>query len=235
VEVGGLIRDEEPVPRVAVPLGERIGAHEHPPHFGGGLLRGIDEGHVRPERAADGWRQQGVVGAAEDQRVDPMAPERLQVLLRHRLADPAAQPPLLHQRDEERAVPREHRHRWVDPLDGGLIGSAQDGGAGADDPDALVPRGAHRRLRPGPDDADDRHLEVLAQRRQRPGGGGVAGDHDALHAEAQEELDVLQRELHDGRLRFRAVGHAGSVAEVDDGLRGQIVDQRLDDGEAADA
>ena len=42
---------------------------------------------------------------------------------------------------------------WIDGVDGMLVGAAGDGGARADDADALIARGAKGRLRTGRDDS----------------------------------------------------------------------------------
>ena len=87
----------------------------------------------------------------------------------------------------------------------------------------------------GRDHADDRHLERLLQRGQRGRRGGVARDHDQLHALRLEVAGDLEREAPDLGERPRPVRQPRVVAEVEEVLVRHRHQALVQHGQAADA
>ena len=82
--------------------GGQASVSQHPGQFPRGLLATVDQLHVVAHHPPEQWLQHRIVGAAEDEFVDPGGAERRKVLLRHEAGRLMLEPPLLHQRHEER-------------------------------------------------------------------------------------------------------------------------------------
>ncbi len=96
-------------------------------------------------------------------------------------------PALLGQRHEQRAGLAEHLGPWRERLDRALVRPAGHGGARADHADPAARADLDRAARPGLDHADDGERRLGAQRVERHGRRGVAGDDDHLDPLALEE------------------------------------------------
>ena len=101
--------------------------------------------------------------------------------------------------------------------------------------DPAVARRLHGRVRLGRDHADDGHLQLLLQLRERGRGGRVARDEDELHVLRLEEHADLVREAADLLERPRAVRQARVVAEVREVLVGHGDEALVQDGQPAHA
>ena len=115
-----------------------------------GLCTGVHQRHLRPHDLPDDIRQQGIVGAAQDQHVQPLLPQRLQILTGHRLNDHVAGliAAVFHQWHQQRAGPAHHVDGFIQPVQRPLIGAAADGGSGGNEAHPPVP-GHGRRLPAG--------------------------------------------------------------------------------------
>jgi hypothetical protein len=104
-----------------------------------------------------------------------------------------------------------------------------------------VPRHAGQRLDHRHQHAEHAVARVMARQpllldgAQRHRGGGVAGDHHQPAAGAHQEVDRLGGVVDDVAVAEVAIGRAGMVAQVEERLLRQRLDQRLEHGEAAGA
>ena len=106
---------------------------------------------------------------------------------------------------------------------------------GADHPDAPGAGGRHRATDGRQDHLDDGHVVAFPGIAQAGRRRGVAGDHERLDAAVHQVVADGQRvraDLGDGQRTVRSVG---GVADVDDVLVGQLVDDRARDRQPADA
>lgn len=87
----------------------------------------------------------------------------------------------------------------------------------------------------GQDHLDDGHVVAFAGVAQAGRGCRVAGDDQRLDAAAHEVVADGQRVRPNVGDRQRAVGPVAGVADVDDVLVGQLIDDRPRDGEPSDA
>src|SRR5439155_22943822 len=107
-----------------------------------------------------------------------------------------------------------------------LVCARGHGADGGDDTDAPVAAGGQERPHTGVDDADDGGVVLEAQGVEGGGRRVVAGDDHHLHVVAgDEEVGDLAGEIAHLFERPGTVGIAPRVAEVDDVLVGQEVDQ----------
>ena len=106
---------------------------------------------------------------------------------------------------------------------------------GADDADAAVAGGGDRAAHRGQDHLDDGHVVALAGIAQARRRRRVAGDHQRLDAAVDQVVADGQRVRADLGNGERTVGAVGGVADVDDVLVGQLVDDRARDRQSADA
>src|SRR5690606_30303752 len=162
-------------------LGQQLG------ELGGGRFGAVDDrdrtaGDARRLVAQDG-REQGVVRAAEDERVDALGDQRLEVAARDEGGHLAVEPALLDERNEQRGRALADLGAGADARDGPRIGAGGDGARGRDDADLAAPAGAHAGPGARLDDAEDRHVELDPEHRQ-----GDRADRVARH---DEELDVV--------------------------------------------
>src|SRR5438309_1681433 len=82
------------------------------------------------------------------------------------------------------------------------------------------------------DNADDWHVELLAQRRQCVRRRGVARDDDALHAFIAQKSGDLPAVTSNGVGTLRAIRHSCGVAEVDDALVRKLAYDFFRDGQS---
>ena len=108
------------------------------------------------------------------------------------------------------------------------------GRLGADHADPAGPGGRDGAPGGGQDHLDDRHRVALAGVAEHRRAAGVAGDDQRLDALGDEMVQALQRELADAGDRLLAVRGAGGVAEIDDVLVRQLVDDRSGDRQPAE-
>ncbi|MPM50769.1 hypothetical protein SDC9_97512 [bioreactor metagenome] len=87
----------------------------------------------------------------------------------------------------------------------------------------------------GGDHLDDGDVVAFTCVVQDGRGGGVAGDDEHLHAALVEVVEAFQGELAHRRQRLGAVRGPGGVAEVDDVLVRQLVDDRSHHGQPAES
>ena len=204
----------------------------------GGLLAGGHEGHVLPHDVGDRPDEQRVVGAAEDEGVDAGLAHGHEVLLGggHDLGAGGHAP--LGELDEAGAGHGQELDARHGPERVG-VGARVDGPLGGDQPDPPVVGDAGGGPGGGVDDLDDGHplaLRVAAAGVvQDGGGGGVARDDEHLDPGVDELVHDAQGEpahLLDGA---GPVGAVGGVADVEDLLAGELVEDRPRHRQAADA
>ena len=179
----------------------------------GTLLGAADEGHVVTDDVGDHAREQGVVGAAEDQRVDPGSDQRVEVVVGDREQLLAAGDPVLDEVDE----PGAGAGRQGDLGGGGervVVGERLGGGLGADHADPAVAGGRDRTPGRREDHLDDGHVVPLACVAEHRRAGGVAGDHQGLDALVDQVVEALEGVLTHLADRLGAVGLASGVTEI---------------------
>ncbi len=132
------------------------------------------------------------MGAAQHQRVDVGALQRLEITLGQSEHLAAAGDAALDEIDEPRAG-----HRGDLGVAGGgegvLVGAGGDGGLGADHADAPVAGGGDRAAYRGQDHLDDGHVVAFARVMQAGRRRRVAGDHQRLDAAVDEVVADGQR------------------------------------------
>src|SRR5205823_5821285 len=208
---------------------------ELPRHDLRGLFGGIHQRHTRTHHAGEQRLQQRVVRAAEHQRLDAGTPQRLQVLAGDELGRRVIEPAFFHERHEQWAGPGVHAGIRSNRGDGPLVGAARNRARGPDHADRPRPGRLHRGARTGLDDADERHGRARLQVIERLGGDGVAGDDQGLYAALQQVGEDLRRVAAHGVRGLRAVGHARGVAEINDRLAWEALEQGARHGEPSDA
>jgi hypothetical protein len=174
------------------------------------------------------------VRAAEDHGVDAGVGHGVEVLVRcgqHRVAHRLAP---LDELDEARTGLRHQRHvrcrrERVVVRHRGLRDR------GADHPDPVVAGGGHGPPHRRPDHLDHRDRVALPGVAQHRGAGGVAGDHEHLHAALDEVVQALEGVLTHRPDRLRPVRLPGGVAEVEHRLVRELVEHRPGHGQSAEA
>ena len=205
---------------------------EHPVDVLGGLLGRGDESHRLAHHVLNDPGEQRVVGAAEDEGVDPAGADRVEVVV----GDPdefgATGDPLLDELDKPRA-------RCAHQIEVGCGGERVGVGprlVGADRRDhahlAVAGRG-HGPPHGRADDLDDGHGIPFPGIVEYGSARGVARDDEDLHTVIDKPVETLQSEGAGLGDRARAVGRPGGVAEVGDGFVGELVEDRPGDGEPA--
>ena len=110
-------------------------------------------------------------------------------------------------------------------LDGVHVGARCDGSDRADHAGPAALRRFDEGDRPGGDDVDDRHVELIAQGVDSGCGSGVAGDHDGLHVVIDDEAGgQLPSEAAYLIGRARSIRVAGRIPDVHKVLGRQQVD-----------
>ena len=128
-------------------------------------------------------------------------------------------PALFGERHEHLAGPLHHAHVAFKRADGARVGLALHRPFGGDHGDAAVAGGGDAARAPGSiTPITGTGASASARRPERHGRGRVAGDHHHLHTFGDEVTRRLERiGLH--RLgALGAVGEAGGIAEIDEGL-----------------
>jgi len=116
-------------------------------------------------------------------------------------------------------------------VDFARVGVAVYRGIGGNHADVVVARGGQRRLRPGTDHVQNRHIArhllhaLMRHRRNR-----VTRNHQGFHLILQQEINDLRGKSFNGGARFHAIGHARRVAKVNDIFVGQALHQGADNG-----
>ena len=181
--------------------------------------------------------------AAEDDDARPRRHDGREVEPRGLARDLVLGPPLLRERDEERAGDVHHRAERVERADRPPVGVGGDGRLRGEDGDRRFGRGPgdaagrpERGAGPRLDDAEDRDLpRLLDDRVEGEGRGRVARDDESLHAAREEERDGAARVTADRLGRLRAVGQARGVSEVEEVLGGEPAGDGVEDGQSSDA
>jgi len=93
------------------------------------------------------------------------------------------EPAFFDKRGKKRAGDRKDLHPGIDFFKGMLVRTASDRPFGSDDSDRAGLGHLDSPLHSGPDDADDRDIDPLAQERQSDSRDGIASDHDHLERE----------------------------------------------------
>ena len=104
-----------------------------------------------------------------------------------------------------------------------------------DHPDSAGSGGGHGPTRRGKDHLDDRHVIALARIAQHRRARGVAGDHEGLHALGDEVVEAVEGVLAHLADGLGAVRLAGGVAEVQQGLVRQLVENGARDRQPPEA
>ena len=208
---------------------------EDPRRCGRGLLRGVDETHGVAEHPLQQWFEQWVVRAAQHERIDAAVAKGLEILARDELGRFVLRPSFLDERHKEGTRTRGGTDLLVQLTNGAHVCARFDGAGGSDDADVSRTRGVHSGACAGLDDAEHRHGQFLAQRRERVRGRRVAGDDDHLDALLAQERRDLATVAPNGVGALRPVGHTGRVAEVQERLVWQLPDDLMRNGESTDA
>ena len=150
-------------------------------------------------------------------------------LFRRRLAP-------LHELDEAGAGRARQRHRRPQRAHGPLVRARSDGADRSDHTDPVVARHPHRGPHAGVDHTDQRHLVLEPQQIEGGRRRGVAGHDDHLHVVLVDQLPRdLAGELAHLVERPRAVRIPAGIAEVDEVLVGQQVDEGTRHRETAES
>ncbi len=199
-----------------------------------------------PDRAFD----QGVVGAAQEERVDArrggLRPDRQavrvalaqqagQLVAHDRLDQGPVELAGLDQRDEGRRGVLEDLDRRILFLDRVEISVRANRGRGRDHAYPAGPGREGSGHRPRPDHAQDRQVVAPAQVGQGDCGRSVAGDHDRLDVAFGQPLDRLPAEQQDLLVGARSIRRPGVVAEVDRRFGRHPAQDLAEHGQAADA
>src|SRR6266849_9784999 len=136
--------------RSARPLVQEPALDEPGPHHLGRRPRRVDQFNLISDRLADHARQERVVRASEDQRVDPVGREIAQVEAGCGAGDVIIHPTLLRQRHEQRTGAADDAGLRQVAGDGARVSAALDRGGGADDADDLPAGGGQAASAPGP-------------------------------------------------------------------------------------
>ena len=164
------------------------------------------------------------------------AEDLVQVAVNDALDDRAVGPAFLCQRHEQRTGAGGHDRVRPPARDRRLVGATPYRALGGQHGNAPGARGLAGGRGTRFDDALHRHrVELRRQRLQRDGRGRIAGYDQALHATPLQLARGLQRILADRARTLGAVRQARRVAEIDEVLAGQPLDQCAQHGQAADA
>ena len=153
--------------------------------------------------------------------------ERLEVFLGDQASRVVIGPAFFDERHEQRTGARRDRHVRIERANRSLIRSRLDRPHRADHADVSAACGRDRRARSRLDDANHGHVHLLAQCAESVGGGGVAGDDDALHSLIAKKAGDLATVSSNGFRALRTIRHARGIAKVDDALVRQLVNQFL--------
>jgi len=221
-------------PTVPVRGHEQITRAQNARGLRGGFVRAVDERHVRPEQLGQQRLEEWVMGAAQNEGIDPRGFHRGEVLARNESRRLGVEPSLFNQWHEQRTGARHDVRVRRYFLDRALVCTRPDGARRADD--AQLP--ATRRGDRGPcsrlDDADDRQRKLTLQGRQGMRGGRVAGHDDGFDVLRLQELSDLAAVASDGVGAFRSVWNPSRVTEVDDPLVRELQNELANDCETAD-
>src|SRR5579859_2271514 len=135
------------------------------------------------------------------------------------------EPPLLHQRHEERTGDTFYHRLRVEGRDGALVGARRNRTEGPDDAERAAFGGGDGGAGAWLDHADHRNGGNLPEMIERVCRAGVARDDDHLDATFEQELEDLARVAPDGVRGLRSVVDPRGVAEVDDGFPRQPLEK----------
>ena len=198
-------------------------------------LAGIDQGDIAAHEIADHLFQQRIVGAAQDQGVDPGILYLLQILGDDELGDGVAvvHIAVFHQRHEHGAGAGDDLRLRLHVLDDRRVGTAAHRGRRADDAHLAVAGGIHRRTGRGTHHAGKRHRQTGGFLGRVGGGHCAAGSNNELYIVGKQKADVLPGILADDLPPAGAVGHAAGITKINDVLAGQHAAQLAHGGQAA--
>ena len=212
-----------------------VRAGERARRFRGRLLGAVDQLHVGAKHVAQQRLEQRIVRAPEHERVDLRVEHRLEILARDETRRLVIGPSFLDERNEQRTGARRDAHVGIERANRSLVRARLDRAHGADHADVPAARRGDRGARARLDDADHRHVHLLAQHGERVRRGRVARDDDALHALVAQEAGDLAAVPANGVGTLRTVRHARRVAEVDDALVRELANDFVRDRQSADA
>src|SRR5439155_26716134 len=197
--------------------------------------RGVDELEGAGMDATDGRLEEGIVRAAEHERVGAQLDDVSEVSAQNLLSVPRDSLARLDDVDQLGTRLLVHADHRIELLDRMEVLLAAHRSLGRDHSDAVVLRRLHGSLGAWTDDANDGHLEQLPRVVERRGGRRVAGDNNQLDVTRFEVADDVDREAAHLILVARAVRKVEKVRDVDRGLRRQPLADGLEHREAADA
>ena len=139
--------------------------------------------HLVAHKIPDHLFQQGIVGTAQNQRVNARVLQLLQILRNDQLCDRVAvvEIAVFDQRHKHRAGAGKNLHVGHHVADDGGIRPAAHRGCCADDADFAVPRRVHRRAGRSTHNAGKRHGQPGGLLRRIGRGHRAAGGNDKFH------------------------------------------------------
>src|SRR5258705_1758108 len=201
----------------------------------GGFVGGIDKAYARAHELANGFLQQWIVRAAENQRVDTALLETLKIGFSRHLDDFVIRPTFFDQRHEEWTGAAVNLDGAVRGLESVSISAALNRCLGADHAHLFIFRALDRAPHAGLDHADHRDRQALSQLAQGDGRRSVACDNHDLDTLFNEKFAVLVGIAQHGLDGFRAVGRARRITEIDRIFPRQRLDNLMQHLETADA
>ncbi len=154
------------------------------------------------------------MGAAQDQSVDLLKPQRVQVAAQDHLGFTFVQPALFNQRHQQRAGPADYPAVRLDFLNTIFIHSRAHGRPGADNADSVVFCHCCSFLGCRRDHVDYRCLVLVAQGVGCSGSSGITGNDNNCGSVAEQEIRIAAGVVNNSFRTFRAVGGTGNVAKV---------------------
>ena len=200
--------------------------------FDGRLGRAVNQAHPWPHDVGNDRRQQRIVRASQNQRVDAHFCQCAEVFVNNQSCHVVINPPFLDERHEERTGPRVNHQSGRQSIDCTLVCTGGNRARCADDAYGAAVGCAHGGSRTGFDDADDRHGNDFTKMRQGVRRGGITGDHDELDPFAGKPLRDLGRVLPHGIGALGSIRHSSRVSEINKRLVRQARLQRTDDRQA---
>ena len=200
---------------------------------------GADDLDAAAEHPLQQRRDQRIVRAAEDHRVDLRVAQRARVVPHGvDICSSNGDPRSISGTSPGQATPTTVTNGSAAAI-ACLVGAAAHGRLRRHVADAAVAGRGDGPHRAGLHDAEHVHAQrrlhqPLPQRRQRGRRGAVAGDHEQLDPPRQELLGDLERERLDLPPRARAVRHPRGVGEVDEVLVRQLHEQLVQHREPTD-
>ncbi|OIQ81189.1 hypothetical protein GALL_370440 [mine drainage metagenome] len=194
----------------------------------------VDDGGVAGQLGGDRVVREGVVGAADQQRVERGRAQPVQVDAEQAQRIAPRRRSGFDQRGQPRARHHAHFELGAPSPDRALERSAAHGGRGRDDADA--PAGATRRGGgSAAQDVEHRHAQRGGELARAMRAHCVARDDQRLQRHRARRVEQAPRRVADGGFVLVAVGHVRRIGDVGVGLLGKALAQREQRGQAAHA